>query len=365
MLNDETSVVAIDRGAAVLALAEPIVLHLAQAGLTDLVINRTGAVQVETNTGWKRIEDPALDHGKLMALATAIATYSVQKIGAVSPILSASLPTGERIQMVVPPAVESDKVSFTIRKPSPETRTMAQYVENGLFKTTRWRASEANGASNINQLERKDQELLGLLGGLDFPTFWREAVLQHRNIAIVGATGSGKTLFMRMLCNFIPDQEHIITIEDVRELFLPHNNIDHLLYSTGGQGVAKVTPSDLLTACMRMKPDRVLLAELRGAESYDFLKLLTNGHDGSITSYHAGSPQAAIARFILMAKQHPEAASYVAADLKHLFFSAIDIVAHMDVEKIYDDDGQQTGRRWRMTEIYFDPAKKLEFAYDI
>jgi type IV secretion system protein VirB11 len=263
--------------------------------------------------------------------------------------------------MIVPPAVEAGKVSFTIRKPDLETRTMAQYEQDGLFNETRWRTKDANRA----QLDHKDLELLGLIGARDFPSFWREAVLQHRNIAIVGATGSGKTVFMRMLCSFITDQEHIITIEDVRELFLPHSNVDHLMYSTGGQSVAKVAPSDLLTACMRMKPDRVLLAELRGAESYDFLKLLTNGHDGSITSYHAGSPQAAIARFILMAKQHPEAASYSAADLKHLFFSAVDIVAHMAVEKIYDDNGQQIDRRWHMTEIYFDPAKKLELAYAI
>ncbi|MFT3960945.1 P-type DNA transfer ATPase VirB11 [Propionivibrio sp.] len=357
LIND----VPIERGAAVLALAEPILLHLARPGLTDLVINRAGVVQVETDRGWERIEDPALDHGKLMALATAIATYSHQKIGAVHPILSASLPTGERIQMIVPPAVEPDTVSFTIRKPSFETRSMEQYIRDGLFETTRWRAKGAKR----DQLEHKDRDLLDRLAARDVPAFWREAVLQHRNIAIVGATGSGKTLFMRMLCNLIPDQEHIITIEDVRELFLRHSNVDHLLYSTGGQGMAKVTPSDLLTGCMRQKPDRVLLAELRGAESYDFLKLLTNGHDGSITSYHAGSPQAAIARFILMAKQHPEAASYSAADLKHLFFSAIDIVAHMGVEKIYDGDGQQIGRRWRMTEIYFDPVKKLEFAYDV
>jgi type IV secretion system protein VirB11 len=359
MLNNDP----IDRGAAVLALAEPILRHLARPGLTDLVINSSGVVQIETDTGWERVEDPDLDHNKLTALATAIATYSTQKISAVQPILSASLPTGERIQMIVPPAVEPGKISFTIRKPDFQTRTMDEYVQGGSFAATRWHARDT-GTKRV-QLDDRDRELLRLLEARNYPEFWIQAVLQHRNIAIVGATGSGKTSFMRMLCSLIPDQEHIITIEDVRELFLRQSNVDHLLYSTGGQGVAKVTPSDLLTACMRMKPDRVLLAELRGAESYDFLKLLTNGHDGAITSYHAGSPQAAISRFVLMAKQHAEAASYQAADLKHLFFSAVDIVAHMDLEKLYDDKGKQTGRRRRMTEIYFDPAKKLELAYDL
>lgn len=355
----------IDPGAAVLALAAPIFEHLRKDGLTDLIINKFGQVHVETDRGWSMVEDPSLDNYKLSSLATAIATFGRQKIDVKRPILSASLPGGERIQIVIPPAVEPDKISITIRKPTFETPSMENYVESGLFESTRWRARESLPASVAEQLEHKDHQLLQLIRERDFAGFWREAVLQHRNIAIVGATGSGKTVFMRMLCHFIPEQEHIITIEDVRELFLPHRNVDHLLYSTGGQGTALVTPADLLTSCMRQKPDRVLLAELRGPESYDYLKLLTNGHDGSITSYHAGSPQAAISRFVLMAKQHHEAASYQASDLKHLFFSAVDIVAHMDVEKLYDDQGQQTGRRRRMTEIYFDPAKKLEFAFDL
>lgn len=352
----------IDRGAAILALAAPIFAHLNTDGLTDLIINNFGEVHVETDRGWQLIVDPSLDRNSLMALVTAIATYGSQKINTTNPILSANLPGEERIQIVIPPAVEPGKISITIRKPSRETPSMEDYVERDLFQTTRWRPRESAASG---YLERNDHRLLELIEAQDYAAFWQEAVLQHRNIAIVGATGSGKTVFMRMLCSFIPEQEHIITIEDVRELILPHRNVDHLLYSTGGQGEAKVTPADLLTSCMRQKPDRVLLAELRGPESYDYLKLLTNGHDGSITSYHAGSPQAAIARFVLMAKQHHEAASYQATDLKHLFFSAVDIVAHMDVLKLYDDKGVQIGRRRRMTEIYFDPAKKLEFAYDI
>lgn len=352
----------VDRGAAVLALAEPILRHLNRDGLTDLAINQPGFVEIETDKGWEKIKDSALDLGKLMSLATAIATYGHQKIDAAHPILSASLPTGERIQIVVPPAVEPNTVSFTIRKPSFATRSIEDHVAGGLFEDTRWRAktSVASGA----QLDRNDQGLLDLISAQKFAEFWQEAVLQHRNIAIVGATGSGKTVFMRTLCGFIPDRERIITIEDVRELFLKHPNVVHLLYSKGGQGTAKVTPSDLLASCMRQKPDRVLLAELRAAESYDFLKLLTNGHSGSITSYHAGSSQEAIARFVLMAKEHPEAAAYQDVALKRLFFTAVDIVAHIHAEPIFDDNDVQIGKRRRMTEIYFDPAKKLELAYE-
>ncbi len=358
MYSDD--VVCIDRGAAVLALAEPILRHLDREGLTDLAINKPGIVLIETDKGWEVIEDPALDHGKLMSLATAIATYGHQTIDAAHPILSASLPTGERIQIVVPPAVEPNTVSFTIRKPSFATRSIEDHVAGGLFDGTRWRTR----TSDSGQLDANDTHLLSLLNAGQHASFWEEAVKQHRNIAIVGATGSGKTVFMRTLCNFIPDRERIVTIEDVRELFLNHPNVVHLLYSKGGQGTAKVTPSDLLASCMRQKPDRVLLAELRGAESYDFLKLLTNGHSGSITSYHAGSSQEAIARFVLMAKEHAEAAAYQDVALKRLFFTAVDIVAHIQAEPVFDENNKQVGKRRRMTEIYFDPAKKLELAYE-
>jgi type IV secretion system protein VirB11 len=90
---------------------------------------------------------------------------------------------------------------------------------------------------------------------------------------VVGDTGSGKTTLMKALCQIIPGAERLITIEDVRELFLPmHGNVVHLLYSAGKQGVADISAQDLIRSCMRMKPDRVLLAELRGAEAFDFLK---------------------------------------------------------------------------------------------
>jgi type IV secretion system protein VirB11 len=118
---------------------------------------------------------------------------------------------------------------------------------------------------------------------------------------IVGSTGSGKTSFMKTLCRDIPATERIVTIEDVRELFIRHiENCVHLIYSKGGHGQARVTPADLIASTMRMRPDRVLLAELRGSEAYDFLKLLTTGHSGSITSYHASSASVAIERFALM-----------------------------------------------------------------
>jgi type IV secretion system protein VirB11 len=163
---------------------------------------------------------------------------------------------------------------------------------------------------------------------------------------------------MKTLCRYIPATERIVTIEDVRELFIAHiENCVHLIYSKGGHGRARVTPADLIASSMRMRPDRVLLAELRGSEAYDFLKLLTTGHSGSITSYHASSASVAIERFALMAKEHPEAATWDDAALRRLLFMTIDVVAHMEVTALFDESGAQTGRRWLMTEVWFDPLR--------
>jgi len=163
---------------------------------------------------------------------------------------------------------------------------------------------------------------------------------------------------MKTLCRSIPASERIVTIEDVRELFIRHiENCVHLIYSKGGHGQAQVTPADLIASSMRMRPDRVLLAELRGSEAYDFLKLLTTGHSGSITSYHASSASVAIERFALMAKEHPEATTWDDAALRRLLFMTIDVVAHMEAIALFDESGAQIGRRWSMTEVWFDPLR--------
>ena len=148
-------------------------------------------------------------------------------------------------------------------------------------------------------------------------------------------------------------------VEDVRELFLPlHDNRVHLLYSKGGQGVARVSPSELIASNMRMKPDRVLLAELRGGEAFDFLKLLTTGHSGSITSFHAESCALAAERYVFMCKEHEQAAIYDAAALKRLVALTIDIIVHV-VARTTFEDGVATRKDRYVAEVHFDPIAKL------
>jgi type IV secretion system protein VirB11 len=348
------------RDAMVRELMRPLREFLSEEGVTEVVINRPGEVFLESGPEWRRVTAPHLTLARCLSLANAIATYTEQEIGPQKPILSAMLPDGERVQIVVPPATENDVVSISIRRPSSSIKTLREYEDSGAFSRYVWarpKDLEERGA----ELDPVDVRLVDYLDGNQLGKFLTLAVVEKKNIAFVGNTGSGKTTLMKTVCQDIPVHERLITIEDVRELFLPnHPNRVHLLYSKGGQGVAKVTPSDLIASNMRMKPDRVLLAELRGAEAFDFLKLLTTGHSGSITSYHAESCALAMERYVFMAKEHEQAAIYDADALKRLVALTIDVVVHVVAAVVFDAAGNPLRKERYVREVHFDPIAKLQ-----
>lgn len=341
-------------------LFRPLADFISIPGVTEVAVNRPYEVYVEAGPLWKRYEAPTLSLAQCMSLVNAVASYTEQGIGAYAPLLSAQLPGGERIQMIVPPAVERDTVSLTMRIPDFTTRNFEDYEKQGFFNRYVW-ARPAQLAAKRDDLKKVELKLIEHLENNRMSDFLKLAVQSKKNIAVVGDTGSGKTTFMKAICQYIPKDERLITIEDVRELFLPnHGNRVHLLYSKGGQGTAKVTPSDLIGSNMRMKPDRVLLAELRGAEAFDFLKLLTTGHSGSITSFHAESCSLAPERYVFMCKEHEQAAIYDADALKRLVALTIDIIIHVEVEKVYDDNGEPLRKERYISEVSYDPVAKLK-----
>ena len=347
------------RDTVVRQLMRPIAEFLTIENATEVVVNRGGEVYVEVGPEWRRFAAPELTLERVMQIANAIATYTEQEIGPQKPILSAVLPGGERVQIVVPPAVEHDSVSMCIRLPSKSIKTLEQYEADGAFNRYVWaRAPQLEARRrDLDQIEAK---LIDQLENNQLGAFFKLAVREKKNIAVVGDTGSGKTTLMKSVCQSIPPHERLITIEDVRELFLPkHDNRVHLLYSKGGQGVAKITPSDLIASNMRMKPDRVLLAELRGGEAFDFLKLLTTGHSGSITSYHAESCALATERYVFMCKEHEQAAIYDADSLKRLVQLTIDIIVHVVAKVVYNDAGDPIHKERYVAEVHYDPIAKL------
>lgn len=339
---------------------EPIKRHMLEHQATEIWINKPGELVIQLEDGEKTIAEPALNFSALEAFAQAVAIYSPQRqrVGVKTPLLSATLPDGERIQIVLPPAVEPGMVSMSIRIPASSIIPLSAYQSAGAFSKFIW-ARPSNFQEALLQLTPEDRKLAQLLADGHLQEFIVQAVLCKKNTGVIGNTGSGKTTLMKSMCQHIPPEERLITVEDVRELMLPlHSNRVHLLYSKNGQGVANVSPADLIGSLMRMAPSRALLAELRGAEAWDFLKLLTTGHSGSITSWHAESCALGFERFVFMAKENGEAASLAREEIKHLVTLTMDVVMHVTREISYSEDGSRIGYERYVDEVYFDPWAK-------
>jgi type IV secretion system protein VirB11 len=308
--------------------------------LMELCINTPGEAFIETRAGWRREPLPFADFAWCSRLAKLVANATQQRIDANSPLLSASLPTGERIQMVLPPATTAGCVGIAIRRPGDTVWTIEELATRGIFGRTR-RAD--------NALEDTEMSLLQLLDAGDYPAFMRLAVTSRKNILVSGPTGSGKTTWTKALILEIPASERLITIEDARELVMDrHPNHVRLFYSKDDQGVARVTPKQLLECCLRMKPDRILLAELRAEEAFDYLRNVNSGHPGSITSVHAASAELAFEQLVLLVKQNPGGRDLSRADIKNLLHLLIDVVIQFGVEK----------HERFIKEIWYDPQRK-------
>lgn len=308
--------------------------------VTELCINRPGEIFIETRRGWDRTDLPSADLAWCRRLAKLVANSTRQRIDESSPLLSASLPSGERAQIVLPPATSQGTVAITLRRPSQEVWSVAELAQRGIFRSSRRSSSD---------LDEGDQQLLSLLRTHNYEAFMRLAVASRKNIVVSGPTGSGKTTWTKALIREIPAQERLITIEDAQELVLEgHPNHVRLFYSKDDQGLSRVTPKQLLESCLRMKPDRILLAELRSEEAFDYLRNVNSGHPGSITSVHAGSCALAFEQLVLLVKQSPGGRELARADIKSLLYLLVDVVIQFAVER----------QERFIKEIYFEPERR-------
>lgn len=316
---------------------------MASPDVTEICINRPGELYLETRDGWTRMDVPSLTFERARHFCTAVVNESRtgQRITDAEPLVSLTFPTGQRAQFVIPPACEAGRLSITIRLPSQQTRTLTQYQQDGFFDRI---------LEDAHEIGAQDRELLELKAARRYADFFRQAVLDKKNIVVSGATGSGKTTFMKSLVQHIPAEERLVTIEDARELFIGQPNVVHLLYSKGGQGSSNVTAKSCMETCLRMRPDRIILAELRGDEAFYFIRNCASGHPGSITSCHAGSARQTWDQLALMVKASPEGAGLAFATIRRLLATTIDIVVHLKAHR---------GQRY-ITGIDFDPHRCQE-----
>ncbi|PKA42361.1 P-type DNA transfer ATPase VirB11 [Rhizobium sullae] len=318
-------------------LLAPICPYLRDRSLYEIIVNRPGQVVTEGAAGWQTHDLPDLSFDKLMRLARAIASYSNQSIDETRPILSATLPGDERIQIVIPPATTQGTVSVTIRKPSSVSLSLDDLEQGGLFDD----AAKAERDGNTS-----DRKLLEFYRNRAYRAFLRHAVQARKNIIISGATGSGKTTLSKALIRHIPASERIISIEDTPELVIPQSNHVRLFYSKGGQGLAKVGAKDLLESCLRMRPDRILLQELRDGTAFYYIRNVNSGHPGSITTVHADSAQLAFEQLTLLVKESEGGRDLDRLDIRELLMIAIDVI--VQCKRI---DG-----RFRVSEVYYRDA---------
>ena len=266
----------------------------AEEGVSEISINRPFEVWIEKKGEMRSERMPELDMEHLKSLSRLVAQSTEQVISEEKPLLSATLPNGYRIQIILPPACEPDTIAISIRKPGIFTLTLDDFEKMGAFTNTATAAIK----------DPVQDVLVKALAENRIKDFIKIAVRGKKNMIISGGTSTGKTTFTNAALLEIPVTERLITCEDAREIQLPnHPNRIHLLASKGSQGRALVAIQDLIEACLRLRPDRIIVGEVRGKEAFSFLRAINTGHPGSISTVHADSPEMAIEQLKLMVMQ--------------------------------------------------------------
>ena len=293
----------------------PLAPFLARGDVTDIYVNRPHELWVETLGGAiERHDVQSLDSNLLDRLASQVAAFSHQGINREHPLLSAMLPGSERVQFVIPPATRG-ALALAIRKHQSADMSLDDYDCAGAFNTLRDKADDAN------------VELAALHSKGDYGALLKRAVKLRRNILVSGGTSTGKTTFLNALIREIDPEERLILIEDTPELVMRHANAIGLVASRSALGEAVVSMEDLLGASLRMRPDRIILGELRGHEAFTFLRAVNTGHPGSMTTVHADSPKRAIEQIALLVLQAGTQLSR--KDVVHYVRSSIDVFVQL------------------------------------
>ncbi|MFN8546272.1 MAG: CpaF family protein [Candidatus Binatia bacterium] len=247
----------------------PIEPLLRDPEISDILVNNARQVYIERNGKLEVAPVIFRDDAHLLQIIDRIVSKIGRRVDESSPMVDARLPDGSRVNAIIPPLALDGPV-LSIRRFGRQRLTVDDLLRNA-------------------SLTQKMVEML------------RAMVLARLNILIAGGTGSGKTTLLNCLSAFIPDDERIVTIEDSAELLLQQPHVVRLeTRPTNIEGKGEITQRDLLRNALRMRPDRIVLGEVRGGESLDMLQAMNTGHDGSLSTIHANSPRETLGRLELM-----------------------------------------------------------------
>ncbi len=295
----------------------PLAPWLEQEDVTDIWINRPGEIWIERLGGsTERFAEAALSERMLERMARQIAAFGSQGISRAQPLLAASLPDGSRVQVVGPPATRGGH-ALAIRRHVTSDLSLADWTDDAA-------SGEPGPHGAIDLGEKQFVSVRTREAG----AFLQEAVRARKNILVAGGTSTGKTTFLGSLLAEIPREERLILIEDTEELKLQHENAVGLIAARGRLSEAEISAGDLLIAALRMRPDRIILGELRGVEAFTFLRAVNTGHPGSMTTIHADTPRRAIEQLALLVLQTGSRLSR--GDVRHYVTESIDVFVQLE-----------------------------------
>lgn len=287
--------------------------YLEDPTVTEIMCNGGGVIFVERAGQMQRVPETITD----TALESSVRAIMTANNKDATPIMDARL-TGLRVAAAISPVAVHGPM-LVIRRHATRKFPLSYYAETGAFDAKPADTTDEDRARENAQIQA---EAAAGRGGTGLIDFIRWAVAAHKNILIVGGTSSGKTTLLSSCLMEIPPQERIITLEDTHEITLDQPNIVQLEASPQHG----ITIRDLIRLCLRSRPDRIIVGEIRGAEAYDFLDALNTGHGGSFCTLHADSAALGLQRLESLVRMSPTSANLPLADLRSMIASAVDYV---------------------------------------
>lgn len=300
-------------------LLQPVLDWLSDPRTEEVAINRPGEVFVRQAGTFARHE-LRLSYDDLEDIAILAGALRKQDVGPRSPLCATELPNGERLQICLPPTVPEGTISLTIRRPGSRVSSLSEVSSR--YDSSKWNLWQERKKAQ----EYSDREILGHYDQGDLESFLRASVEGRLTMLLCGPTGSGKTTMSKTLISAIPQHERLITIEDTLELVIPHENHVRLLYSKGGAAMGGVNAEHLLQASLRMRPDRILLGEMRDDAAWAYLNEVVSGHPGSISTIHGANPVQGFKKLFSLVKGSPQGAALEDRTLIDMLAAAIDVI---------------------------------------
>lgn len=322
-------------------LLSPLQDFLDDATVSEILINRPKEVFVEQNGILLRFDIPLLTAQYLRRLFMLIANENKQTLSELSPVLSGNLEDGSRVQLVIPQASQHETLS--IRKFTLQHLSFDDYTHQGFFNDAHGVGLE-QGSQSLHEV---DQLLQHLYQAKNWQAFLTQAILGKKNIIISGGTSSGKTTFLNGCVGKIPLNERLITLEDTYEINVPHTNIVRLkVLKQLGDSARGISMQDLVQASLRLRPDRIIMGEIRGKEVFDFVSACSTGHSGALATIHANNPKVAFMRMAQLYKLN-NVAGMGEEDIYTVLHEVVDIVVQL----------QKTNEGRRLVEVYYKHAQ--------